>query len=312
MKKCGGGTWAFDRVIKTAVIGADGYLGRRLWNMYRKEYPDCVGTVFSNPRGGLVKFDLHHPDICPLRLEETGHRAVFICAAKSGVTDCEDGPEASYSVNVTGTLDVIRQVGRTSMQVIFPSSDYVFDGRGGRYDDGHPTAPETEYGRQKAAVERALPSLSKNFLVLRLSKIFGTTRGDGTLLDEMAAGLAAGLNITAAPDQYFCPLHVDDFLKAADAVQVRQLTGVMNVAGRERLSRYDLAIRLAGKMNVDSARVRPVRLHDIPSMKGRPRDTSMVCSRLTSEAGFSEITPLSESIRKVAENWKEGPPIQKR
>ena len=223
--------------VKTAVIGDSGNVGRYLWRSYRRAYPDCVGTSFSHPGDGLTFFDIRKPDLAALRLEETGHQALAICSANPNVASCEQQKEAAYSVNVEGTLELIRQAGRTALQVIFFSTDYVFEGRQGPYDDDAPTRPTTEYGRQKVAVEKALPSLAKNWLILRLSKIFASEKGDRTLLDEIASSLAAGRVVRAARDQIFCPTHVDDLVQAVQGVQALGLKGVMNVAHPRRWSR---------------------------------------------------------------------------
>lgn len=289
-------------MIKTAVIGASGYVGRHLWRWYRKVYPDCLGTTFSTANPNLAFFDIRRPDIGTLRLEESGHRAVLIASAKPNITFCERQKETAYEVNVRGTLDLIRQLGRTAMQVIFLSSDYVFEGTNGRYADDAETRPTTEYGRQKAFVERELPSLADKYVVLRLSKIYGTCKGDNTLLDEIASRLASGGVVRAAMDQVFCPTHVDDLARAVAAIQDRGLRGVLNVCAPERWSRYNIAAGLARAMHVDPECVQPVSLHELPGMAGRPLDTSMSCPRLEREVGTS-FEPLDHSLRQVAANW---------
>jgi dTDP-4-dehydrorhamnose reductase len=253
----------------------------------------------------LTYFDLRRPALDALRLEETGHRAVLIASAKPNVDFCEREKEAARAVNVLGTLELIRQVSRTSMQVIFLSSDYVFEGRTGQYDDAAEVKPTTEYGRQKAFVEKELPSLSDNFLILRLSKIFGLEKGDRTLLDDLACSLHSGRTVRVARDQVFCPTFVGDLVGAIQAIQARGLKGLLNVCSPEACPRHTVARLLAAAMRVDSALVESIGLHDIPAMANRPLDTSMKCSRLNREVGVS-FRPLQASVRAVAENWTRG------
>lgn len=290
-------------MIKTAVIGASGYIGRHLLKSYRIAFADCIGTAFSVNRPGLTFFDIRNPDIGPLSLAETGHKAVLIAAAKANIAFCEQQKEAAYSVNVTGLLEFIRQIGRMDLQVIFLSSDYVFEGGTGSYDDSAETKPTTEYGRHKAIVEKEIPSLARNYLILRLSKIYGIEKGDGTLLDEMATSLASGREIRAARDQMFCPTYVGDLVRVIHGIQDRHLSGTMNVCSPETWSRYDVAVAMAKAIEADSSLVKSISLYDIPSMAGRPLDTSMKCSRLSKELG-ALFTPLSEHIDRVGLNWK--------
>lgn len=289
--------------VKTAVVGARGYIGRHLLRAYREIYPDCVGTT-SSPEDDqtLQHFDLTDPKLDVRALEDSGHRAVLIAAAKPNIGYCEQHKEDSFAVNVRGTLWLIDQVARTSMQVIFLSSDYVFDGAHGGYDDDVPTRPTTEYGRQKAEVERELPNRASDWLVLRLSKIFGVEKRDGTLCDEMAAALSHKQRIRAAVDQRFCPTLMADLVTASMAAQSRGLHGIVNTCGPVACSRYDLAKELLAALRVDEDLIEPVSLHDLPGMRGRPLDTSMICSRLSSEAGAA-FTPLDDSVRRIAANW---------
>lgn len=290
-------------MIKTAVIGASGYVGGNLWKAYRSRYPDCVGTAFSSDNPDLQRFDIRDPDLASLRLEETGHQAVLIASANPNIAYCEQNRDAAIAVNVKGTLELARQIGRTRMQAIFLSSDYVFEGKTGPYDDDHPTRPTTEYGRHKAQVERQLPSLSANYLILRLSKIYGVQKGDGTLLDEMATLLASGKEVRAARDQVFCPTYVGDLVQTIHAIQDRGWLGVVNTCNPERWSRYDIAFALASAMQADRSLVKPISLYDIPAMAGRPLDTSMSSSRLSRDLQ-PRFTPLREHIERVAALWR--------
>ena len=50
-------------MIKTAIIGASGFIGSHLINKYKSKYPDCIGTTFSSDKKNLLKFDLKNQDI---------------------------------------------------------------------------------------------------------------------------------------------------------------------------------------------------------------------------------------------------------
>ena len=147
-------------MIKTAVIGASGYIGSHLFRKYRTKFPDCVGTNFLQMKEGLIPFDLREPKVEDLKLEETQHKAVIISSAKSNIAWCEANPKESYQLNVRGTLQLVKQLEKLSLHILFLSSDYVFDGQTGSYSDQAPINPITEYGRQKAEVERELPNLT--------------------------------------------------------------------------------------------------------------------------------------------------------
>jgi dTDP-4-dehydrorhamnose reductase len=288
--------------VKTAVIGASGFVGRRLLQIYRGVFADAVGTSFSKSHADLKPLDLRQPDLASLRLEETGHQAVLITAAQTDMNLCEREPEKTAEVNVRGILELCRQVSRTSMQVIFFSTESVFDGKTGDYDDDAPTNPVNVYGRQKEKVEQELPKLTDNYLILRLSKQFGIEKGDKTMLDSMASALAAGQHLKLAHDQVFCPTFVGDTVRAVCAIQAKKLRGLLNTCIPESWSRYRAAQELIKVMGAAPGLIESVRLHDVPGMENRALNTVMKCSRLQREVG-NVYAPMQHYIEIVGRNW---------
>ena len=106
-------------MIKTAIIGASGFIGSHLIKKYKSKYPDCIGTSFSSDVTNLLKFDLRNPNIKPLDLERTGHKAVIITSYKSNISYCENEPRKAYEVNVEGILQLIKNLSQTSLKIIF-------------------------------------------------------------------------------------------------------------------------------------------------------------------------------------------------
>ena len=289
-------------MIKTAVIGASGYIGNHLMNKYREQYPDVVGTTFSNSFNDLHPFDIRKPEISNLNLEETGHKAVIITVAKSNIAYCENNPINAYKVNVEGTIKLIKQLSKTSLKIIFLSTDYVFDGIKGNFDDKHFLGPSTNYGKHKEIIENQIKILTDNFLVLRLSKIYGLEKGDNTILDEAANLLSEGMELSAATDQFFCPTLVHDLIDVVIEIQKKDLKGYLNVCSPEIWSRFKMHSKLAQSMGVDKKLVKKIKLYDFPQMVGRPLDTSMVTTILDQNIQY-KFTAFEDSISKVANNY---------
>lgn len=289
-------------MIKTAVIGASGYIGRHLFRQYRNAFPDCLGTAFSRAADGLTKFDLRHPDVSCLKLEETGHQAVIISSAMPLIGWCEAHPKESYELNVSGTLSLAKELAKLSIHVIFLSSDYVFNGKTGGYSDKAETSPITEYGRQKAEVERELPNITDNYTIARLSKIYGTTWNDKTIIDDIAMSLVEGKKIKAAMDQFFSPTHVDDVVSMILHMQELGMKGLVNVSYENKYSRHQIATKLVDLLGVSPGLLESVRLHSISGMENRPLDTSLICSPCF-QSMQSSFWSMEKAIQQVANNW---------
>ncbi len=290
-------------MIKTAIIGASGFIGSYLIKKYKSKYPDCIGTSFSSNVTNLLKFDLRNPNIKPLDLERTGHKAVVITSYEANIPYCENEPRKAYEVNVEGMLQLIKNLSQTSLKIIFLSSEHVFDGNQGKYSDNHPRAPNTVYGKHKKIIEDEIKNLTDNFLVLRLSKMYGLKKGDKTILDEVANLLSQKKEVLAADDQYFNPTFIDDFVQAIINIQEKDLKGYINVCAPEIWSRFEMHTQLAKIMNKNINLIKKIKLYDIPIMKERPLNTSMICSRLNQETQSMFIS-LKDAMGKVASNYK--------
>jgi dTDP-4-dehydrorhamnose reductase len=289
-------------MLKTAVIGASSYIGKHLIKMYRKKFPDCIGTFFKNKSSSNKYFNICNSSIKKLKLLETGHESVIITAAQPNIGFCEKNKKLSYELNVKAPLRIIKELSKTSIKIIFLSSDYVFQGNKGNYSDYEKTNPTTIYGKQKQEVEKKIKKISKDILVLRLGKIFGLKKNDATLLDQSAKLLIKKKNVTSAADQYFCPTLIDDLTEVINKIQLSNLKGIINVCSNEIWSRHNLNINLAKALDVNKKFVKKINLHDLPGFKKRPLDTSMKCNKLK-KAISHRFKTMSESIKIIAKNY---------
>ncbi len=288
---------------KTVIIGATGLLGKDFLGVHRSIHPDCVGTTRNPARKDFAYLDLSSPDIAPLKLAASGYQDALILAGISKIATCQDNKELSRKINYTGTLDLIQQLVKEGIKPIFFSSDYVFNGKSGNYDDEAIPDPLNEYGRHKAGIEVYMQQKCQGkYLVVRLSKIFSLEKGNGTIFDEMASMLSSGGTVWAASDQIFSLTLISDLVKVVTALQRNNATGIYNICSPEVWSRYDLALRMAECLGVAPAKVAKISLDELGESFARPKNTSMVTKRLDRDINY-KFTPIIRCIRKIAENW---------
>ncbi len=287
---------------QTAIIGATGFLGRNFLSGYRKLRPDTVGTSRSG-KEGLIDLDLLSADIRPLKL--AGCKEALIFSSMCGMLACEQDQVLSHRVNVEGTLHLVRQLAAAGIKPVFFSSEIVFDGMSGGYDERALCRPCNAYGRQKVEAEDGIKQICAggNYLIVRLSKIFSLIKGDGTLLDEMASILHRGGVVQAAADQKIAPTLVTDLVQVVAMLQMNNVTGVIHVSSSEVWSRYELALAMAAQMKVDPAMVKKISLDDLKEPYARPKDPSMDTSKLKSVIGY-DFTSTRQCIANVAANWE--------
>lgn len=260
--------------MSIVVIGATGFLGRHLMPALPSDSIGLSSQDYDLACGGPL------PD-CDV---------LVIAGAVTDTRRCEDDPD-THAINVDGPLRIACALRNSPTKIVFLSSDYVFDGTAGPYSDQSPTTPTIAYGRHKAEVEARLPAANPNSLILRLSRLYGSTPGEFAFLEAIARSIPG----KAATDQVFCPTHVDDVVRGLLALIEQDATGLLNLCAPEPWSRYDIACALAG----DPADITPISLADLPGLAHWPRDTRMICSPLA-ESAVGEFRDVRDAIQILA------------
>jgi dTDP-4-dehydrorhamnose reductase len=287
-------------VPRTLVIGAGGFLGRMFLENFGREHGVARGTTRR-------ELDLADPDPSTLARRVEGCTHALLLAAIPQIDRCAQDPAGTRRVNVDGTMRVAEHLLSLGVTPVFFSSDYVFKGDTGGYTDDAPLDPTTEYGRQKVEVEQRLRELGpERSLIVRLSKVYDMMKGDGTLLDAIAATLVRGGVVRAASDQRFCPTMAGDVLRAVRKLLSSDARGTINVCDdTQACSRLDVARAVERQLRAYGpvkGTIEETTLAGL-GMSDRPRDTTMRCVRLRALGFAAFVCPLVDAADFVASKW---------
>ncbi len=131
--------------MRVLITGAGGQLGTDLTSVFES----AGDTVTALDRAGL---DITDVDAVDSAIQTTSPDVVIHSAAFTAVDACETKTEHAWSVNTTGSWNVARACDTYDAQMVYVSTDYVFDGSLGRpYTEFDPTCPVSMYGRTKEA-----------------------------------------------------------------------------------------------------------------------------------------------------------------
>jgi dTDP-4-dehydrorhamnose reductase len=179
----------------------------------------------------------------------------------------QDG-DGAREIVVQGSENVARAATAVGARLVHLSTDVVFDGRKGTpYVEADTPSPCTEYGLAKAAAEERVRTLAPSALLVRTSLIVGGP-GHAPSKHETAARSPAA---TFYDNEIRSPVQVGDLAATLLELVVLEISGVLNVAGADDVSRAELAELVVG---------RPVRR--APAPPGRPLDCSLDSSRARS------------------------------
>jgi dTDP-4-dehydrorhamnose reductase len=215
-------------------------------------------------------------------------RTVLIAAACSGNV-CDKNPAATSSVNVAGTAALVSRLAEAGSRVVFLSTNQVFDGSlPFRPADDLP-CPKTEYGRQKAAAERAVLNCGHRGTVLRLTKVLSPPP---SLLAQWTITLAASKPIEAFNDLTCAPITLDFVADVILAIVDRGRSGIYQVSADRDFSWYEIACRLAEALGKSAEYVQPVSAGNALGEDAVPTHTTLDSTRVREEF---DITPPSSA-----------------
>ncbi|MCD1595232.1 sugar nucleotide-binding protein [Thalassospira xiamenensis] len=212
-------------------------------------------------------------DLCSWPEFPAGLKSVFIGAAITSQAEVAADLARSKLVNVDRTLLLARTLLGSGAHIVFPSTNLVLPCNEPQQAETTALRPNGTYAEQKAAVENSLMDVGGKVAVCRLPKVLSTAT---PLIAKWVDMLRAKGRIEAFDDLYISPVSGAYASRVLALIMVGQASGVFQVASREDLSYYELALAIASKLGVSSALVRPVSVQTLGgSLQSQGRYPSM-------------------------------------
>jgi dTDP-4-dehydrorhamnose reductase len=115
--------------------------------------------------------------------------------------------------------------------------------------------------------------------VARTSVVFGPHRNNFVLW--VLRSLRAGTSIRAVRDQWVSPTASADLAHQVLALAESGATGIYHTAGAERLSRLEMAHRIARHFGLDASPIESITMADLNWVAPRPRDSSLDVAKVS-------------------------------
>lgn len=188
-------------------------------------------------------------------LEDVRPDLLLHCAAVSGRALCEADPVRARRVNVDATRALAEAARRQGTRFVFISTDLVFDGDHAPYGEEDAVSPLSLYAETKVEAERAVRAVFPDSWIIRTALMYGTDADGrpGSFLSWTLDALRRQAPLHLYGNQYRMPLYAPDVARLAALLYTTEAAGgVYHAAGPDRLSRYELGLRVAEAFGMSS------------------------------------------------------------
>ena len=262
----------------TWITGAGGLIGNYLVELAPKFAPSTEIRALTRANLNLEDFDAVRR-----AFKTDSPHLVIHCAALTNTPTCEKNPALTHKLNVEVTALLAELA--ADIPFIFFSTDLVFDGRAGNYDESAAVSPLSVYGKSKAEAERIVLANPKH-TVVRTSLNYGTSpTGNRAFNEQMRHTAERGETLNLFTDEFRCPIPAVATARAVWELAAQNKPGLYHLAGSERLSRWQIDNALAKSWPDLQPKLEPGSIKDFRGLPRSP-DTSFNCAKIQKLLSF--------------------------
>lgn len=252
------------------VIGGSGFLGHYIVkNILELTQDDVIATYSANePLNENKRVKWVQLDVCDgdslKKLNNTIplHTKVVYLAAYHHPDKVEENPKLAWNINIVALANAINILDKASC-FYYSSTDTVY-GEGSKnfaFNEQSPLNPVNLYGKHKVLAEQI--TLAHGGNVVRFPFIIGTSLVEHKkhFFDFIKSDLAQGKVVEMFEDSYRSTLDFNQCAKLL--VMLIEKCGacsekILNIAGDDVLSKYEVALLMAKKYGLDKTLIKPI------------------------------------------------------
>ena len=163
------------------ITGSNGLLGQKLVHLLKEKYnviATSLGSCLISNQSGFIYQSLDITNEYGIGKIFNMYRPKYVIntAAMTNVDACEDYKDLCDDINVKAVGYISKECEKYNSHLIHISTDFIFDGKNGPYDENDDANPLSYYGLSKWKSEQEILKLNDekfNVTALRFSTVFG-------------------------------------------------------------------------------------------------------------------------------------------
>ncbi|MBI1976036.1 MAG: NAD(P)-dependent oxidoreductase [Candidatus Omnitrophica bacterium] len=282
---------------KVAIIGSGGLVGGYL----AKEFTGAGGnekpilTIHSGVREGFYPLDITDRGQLRRFIAEHCPDVVIFAAAMTHVDRCEEEKGLCFKANVESVENTIRFLKETKkpFRFVFFSTEYIFDGKQGPYQESAQPNPLSVYGTSKWMAEELIRRETANHLIVRIAGVYGREPAEKNFFYTVRRYLTQNKTLRVPGDQVSSPTYAGHIARVVKGLVQTGRKGTFHVAGSTLISRSDFAAAIARRFGWDSKWIEPAATAELGQKAKRPLKGGLIPSSIE---GIANGPALQESL----------------
>lgn len=281
--------------MKILITGSNGLLGQKLVHKLSKDPEvELIATArgenrLSNKEGYTYKsLDITDEKAVAETISKFKPDSLIHTAAMTNVDACEADKEGCDKLNVDAVKYIADACKANNVHLVHLSTDFIFDGEDGPYDEEAEPNPVSYYGESKLKAEEIVLKSGLNAAILRTVLVYGIaedmSRSNIALWAKGA--MEKGQKINVVDDQFRSPTLAEDLADGCILAAKQKAKGIYNISGKDQLSVLEIVQQVADYWKLDKSLINPVSSKTLSQPAKRPPKTGFILDKAIRELGY--------------------------
>ena len=221
---------------------------------------------------------------------------VLNLAAMTSVDRCEVNPEVAEKINSGGVQNFLEVFGGMFIQI---SSDYVFNGKAGPYDEEDIPDPINVYGRTKLDSDKFVMQYQNSWCIVRTNVVFDYSQhSEASFMKWVIDSLQNDKQIRVVHDQWNNPTWTYALADILGVIVEKESVGLYHYGGAEQINRLEFAKTIAKVFHLDDSLITPITTESLNQIAPRPLKCGLKTHLIKSKLQVTTL-PLEVSLKDI-------------
>lgn len=282
--------------MKILVTGSNGLLGQKLVHKLSKD-PEVELIATSRGENRLKEasgytyrsMDITNKTEVTEIIGELQPDVVINTAAMTNVDACEAQKEQCHALNVDAVQYLVEACMAYNTHLVHLSTDFIFDGEDGPYDEEAEPNPLSYYGKSKLMAEEIIQKSEVKAAILRTVLVYGIAEdmSRSNIVLWAKGALEQGKKINVVDDQFRSPTLAEDLADGCILAAKKKAEGIYNISGEDQLSVLEIVWHVADHWNLDKSIITAVSSNTLNQPAKRPPKTGFILDKARRDLGYN-------------------------